>query len=367
MALKENLTPAQALNKAKIRLMSTPDSAFFTTVCFSLKHIWDDTVPTAATDGRNIRFNPEFFLSLTTDEQVFLLLHEAMHVAYLHLDRKMGRKHSKWNVAGDLVINQHLVDRGFKMPKMGLFDPQYKDMSTEEVYNRLPEDPACPMPDLMECDGEPDVLQREIEDILVRAQIQSKMENDKPGTIPGEVQIFLNGLLDPKLPWNRILQKYLFNYAKNDYTFKKFNRRYFPTFLLPGLRSEALIDLAVAVDTSGSVTDEEFKVFISEIHAILRMMKPEKITLLQFDTQLRSAESVRSVTELSQVKFSGRGGTSIGPVLQWIDENKPQLTLIFTDGCFGFYGQETQRDVIWLIHNNPQFDASFGKVIYYAI
>ena len=69
------ITPAQALNKAKIRLMSTPDSAFFTTVCFSLKHIWDESIPTAATNGKEIRFNPDFFMSLNTDEQVFLLLH----------------------------------------------------------------------------------------------------------------------------------------------------------------------------------------------------------------------------------------------------------------------------------------------------
>ena len=367
MALKENLTPAQALTKAKIRLMSTPDSAFFTTVCFSLKHLWDDTLLTAATDGTSIRFNPQFFLSLTTDEQVFLLLHESMHVAYQHINRKMGREHRKWNVAGDLVINQHLVDRGFKMPSMGLLDPQYRDMSTEQIYDRLPNDPPCPMPDLLDSTMEPDALKREIEDILVRAQVQSKMENDKPGSIPGEIQIFLNGLLEPKLPWYRILQKYLSSYNKNDYTFRKFNRRYFPKFILPGLRSENLIEIAVAIDTSGSVTDDEFQVFVSEVHAILRMMNPEKISLIHFDTRIRSIDTVKTVKELSKVQFTGRGGTSIGPVMNWINENKPQLTLIFTDGCFGFYGQETQRDVIWLIHNNPQFDASFGKVIYYDI
>ena len=367
MTLKENLTPVQALNKAKIRLMSSPDSAFFTTVCFSLKHVWDDQVPTAATDGRNIRFNPEFFLSLTTDEQVFLLLHEAMHVAYQHINRKMGREHQKWNVAGDLVINQHLVDRGFKMPQMFLLDSQYKDMSTEQVYDLLPNNPPCPMPDLLDGDIDADELQREVEDILVRAQLQARMDNDKPGSIPGEIQIFLNGLLEPKLPWYRILQKYLFTFNKNDYTFKKFNRRYFPQFILPGLRSDALVKIAIAVDTSGSVSNEEFKVFVSEVHAILRMMNPESIDLIHFDTKIRSVDSVKTVKELSQVKFSGRGGTSIGPVLQWIDENKPQLTLIFTDGCFGFYGQETKRDVIWLIHNNPQFEAPFGKLIHYAI
>ena len=54
----------KALDKAKVALMSKPDSVFFTTVCFSLKHVWDDSIPTAQTNGLEIRYNPEFFMQL---------------------------------------------------------------------------------------------------------------------------------------------------------------------------------------------------------------------------------------------------------------------------------------------------------------
>lgn len=361
----------QALNKAKIKLMARPDSAFFTTVCFSLKHVWDGSIPTACTDGKEIRYNPAFFMSLSTEEQVFLLLHESMHVAYLHMVRTQTRDRRKWNIAADYVINQQLVDRGFKMPSMGLLDAQYAGMSTEEVYKLLPENPTqeCDM-DIIPGNGDlatEEQLTQDVQDILVRANIQSKMSNDKPGTIPGDIQIFLDKLLNPKLPWNRILQKYLNAFCKNDYSFRKPNRRFFPKYHLPSLYGEKLMNLSVAVDTSGSVSDHDFKVFVSEVGSIFRMMTPEVVTLVQFDTDIKSVDTIKSIADLMRCKFTGRGGTEINPVLEWANEKKPQLLLIFSDGGFRFHGTQTKSETLWIIHNNPSWVAPFGTVIHYAV
>lgn len=358
-----------ALDKAKIGLMSKPDSAFFTTICFSLKHIWDESIPTAATNGSYIKFNTAFFMSLSPEERIFLLIHESMHVAYLHMARLMGRNHQKFNKAADHVINLMLIARGFKMPTGGLADPQYIGLNTEEVYDLLPDpDPSkeydC---DIQEGEGTLEEVQAQIEDILIRASIQSKMQNDAPGTIPGEIEIFLQKLLDPKLPWNRILSKYLLNFAKNDYSMRKPNRRFFPKHYLPSLYNETLMDIAVAADISGSVTDEEFKVIASETHGILKNMRPKEIKLIQFDTEIKSVDSLKTAHDLSQVEFKGRGGTDIDPVLNWTNENKPQLLLVFTDGGFSFSSLTTKVPTIWLIHNNPNFTAPFGKVIHYSI
>ena len=365
--LAKTITPDVALNRAKIRLMSTADAVFFTSVCFSLRFRWDETIPTAATDGKGLFVNTEFFMSLDTDEQVFLMLHESMHAAYLHMLRRGARDPQRWNAAADFVINLQLVQRGFKMPKQGLLDHGYDGMSVEQVYALLPEAVTLPWPDIMDCDGDPQNTEREMEDILVRAQLRSKMENDAAGTIPGDIEHFLNKLLEPKLPWQRILQKHMHAYSKDDYTFKKFNRRYFPQYILPGLRTEALMKIAIAVDISGSVSDEEFTQFITETHTIMRMMKPEEISFIQFDTRIQSVHSVKNVKELSQLTFTGRGGTMIEPVLAWVEEHKPQLTLIFTDGGFNFYRQDEVKNVTWLIHNNPGFKAPFGRVIHYNV
>lgn len=361
-----------ALSKAKIQLMSRPDSAFFTTLAFSLIHEFSSKTSTACTNGKKITYNPEFFMSLSPDERIFLILHEAMHCAYLHMERLQSRDARRFNIAADHVINLQLIERGFKMPSVGLADKAYSGMSTEEVYNALPTPPEdIQLPgfgqDLEEPEGPVEELANEIQDILVRASLQSKIAEDKTGTIPGDIQIFLDRLLKPKLPWNRLLQKYLHTFSKNDYSFRKPNRRFFPKHHLPSLYSENLMDIAVAVDTSGSVSDQEFNRFVTETASILKMMKPEKITVVQFDTAIKSTKEIRNIRDLMGIQFTGRGGTRIAPVIEWANKTKPQLLLVFSDGRFRFYDNKANSKTLWLIHNNQQFQAPFGKVIHYEI
>lgn len=357
----------KALNKAKIALMSSPNSAFFTTLCFNLKIVWDDSDPTAYTDGTVIGINPGYFMELKPEERVSLLLHETLHVAYLHMTRQGSRDHRKFNHAADYVINLQLLLRNFPIPNNWLLDHQYAGMSTEQVYDLLPDTlPLPPMSDLREPEGKLAHLEERVQDILVQAVMQSKMSGDAPGTIPGEIEIFVNNLLEPKLPWNRILQKFMSTLTKDDYSWKRPNRRFFPQHILPSLHSEKMMSIAVAVDTSGSVSDADFKQFISEVHSILRRMKPEKITVIQFDTSLKSVNDVKDVRDLQKLKFTGRGGTSIAPVIEWANQHKPRLLLVFSDGYFHFYDNQTAVQTLWLVHNNPGFSPPFGKTIHYT-
>lgn len=359
----------KAYDLAKIGMMTKPDTAFFTTIVFSLRLIWDWNLSTAATDGSSIRVSPAFFISLSPEERIFLLVHEAMHVALLHMTRLADRKHRKWNIACDHYINLLLIERGFKMPKNGLADPQYKGLSSDEIYARLPDPPPSdnsPM-DLEPPTQPPEDLSNEVADILVRAAIQSKLQNETPGSIPGDIEIFLDRLLNPKLPWQRILQKYIQNLSKHDYSWRKPNRRFFPQHYLPSMFSEKLMDIAIAVDASGSVTDEDFNVFVSETMGILKMMKPDKISLLQFDKVIKSVDVITNIRDLMNVKFIGRGGTRIEPIMEWAAENKPKLLLVFTDGEFHFYKDDYKTNTVFLIHNNPGFESPYGKVIHYEI
>lgn len=362
----------QALNRTKIALMESANSAFFATLAFSLKHSFDEKAPTAFTDGINVKYNPAWFASMPPDERLFLMLHETLHVAYLHtLKSRIGtRTHNRWNYAADHVINLQLIERGYKMPSIGgLADPLYKGLNVEQVYDRLPDYPNAPKWDDLkpsDINGQQEIAS-DVQDILVRASIASKMAGDKPGTIPGEIELFINNLLDPKLPWNRILQKYLMAFAKNDYTFKKPARRYFPKHYMPSMLSQNLMNMAIAVDISGSVSDSDFKRFVSEIASIFRMMKPELIQLIQFDTEIKSVDTIKSIQDLMKVKFAGRGGTDIDPVMKWCNENKPQLLMVFTDGEFRTYTDKVTTETIWLIHNNKNFTTPYGKVIHYEI
>lgn len=366
-------TARKALDKAKIALMSKSDTVFFTTLCFSMVHEITEEVDTAATNGECIKYNPSFLMSLTDEERVFLMVHEAMHVALLHLIRRGDRDPEKWNMAADYVINLMLVDRGFKMPKDGLLDRLFAGMDTVQVYDLLPNNPpfGCPMLDI-QAPGEqsPEEVQQaeqRIQDIVVRAALQSKMAGDKPGTIPGDIQIYLDKLLNPILPWDKLLRRFMMDLAKTDYSWRKPNRRYMPEYHLPTLYGEKLGHIAIAVDTSGSVSDKDFHRFVSEINGVLKKLKPSQISLIQFDTMIKSIDVVKTERQLGQVNFHGRGGTRINQVIEWAAKEKPLVLVVFSDGEFHHYHTNPKCPVLWMIHGNKKFTAPYGKVIHYEV
>lgn len=366
------------LNKAKIGLMSKRDSAFFTTILFSLKFMWDREIPTAYTDGEVIHVNPEFFESLSPEFRITMMVHEAMHVAYMHVDptRMQMRDPEVWTQAADHVINIQLKSRGFAMPDNWLCEDRFDKLSTEEVYDILIEEQkkgkGNPPPGMMDvkasCKSQPDLVQG-VKDMLVRAQMQSQMANEKPGAIPGDLQLFLDKLLNPKLPWQTILRKYLTSMSKHDYSWRKPNRRHFPEHHLPSQWSESMEDLVIGVDISGSVADHEFKRFVDEIAGIFKMMKPKKITLVQFDTRIQHVDEIRSIADLMKVEFHGRGGTDVTEILDFAAKKKAKITLIFTDGDFYKPKTDSKPNTIWMIHNNEKHWVSpgFGKTIHYTI
>jgi predicted metal-dependent peptidase len=365
----------KALDKAKIELMSSPNSAFISTVCFSMKCLWRDDLPTAATNGRAIWFNPYAYLALSPGKQLSRLLHETWHPALLHLDRVGSRDPKVWNMACDYFINLMLTDAGYEKIDTWLHDPQFRHMSADEIYKYLMDNqPEGGFPDFDEQDMDPPKdeperieLQCHMDQVLIRAVMHSKMAGDAPGSVPGEVETYLDKLMNPILPWNRILLKHMHGLNKTDYSWKRPNRRFFPEHHLPSLYGDALDEIAAFVDISGSVSDQDFNQTVSEVHQVIKQFKPRLLHFGQFDTEIKSVRKINTVRELLNTPFTGRGGTLIRPVIEWIKEHKPKLTLIFTDGGFRMYPDDPGTPVIWLIHNNPNWTAPYGKVIHYEM
>ncbi|MGH1461266.1 MAG: vWA domain-containing protein [Neptuniibacter sp.] len=369
------------LDRAKIKLMQNPNSTFITTVLFSLKFSWDQSIPTACTNGLTLQFNPDWFQTLSEDERVGVLVHEAWHVAFQHMTRVDDKDFQDWNIATDYVINNMLDDKGYSLPEGGCLDHQYDDMTSEQVYDKIHNDQNHPgrknfQPDMKDMSGsaqsqlskdQAQQIQSQIEDIVIKAHTQAQMAQDDPGSIPGEIQLAIDKLLNPKLPWYEILNRYMNGLAPEDYSFRKFNRRFLPDFYLPTLYSEALGEITVAVDTSGSITDEQFLEFVTEIDSIQRNLKPEKTTVIDFDTSIKAIHELNDGEDVRRIQFTGRGGTDIKEVLEWGKENKPNALVIFTDGYFYKHDIDPEIPVIWVIHSGGygNFDYPFGKIIEY--
>ena len=361
-----NITPhSQALDKAKIGLMNRKDAVFYASVCLSLKHVWDDSLPTAATDGTCIYYNPEFLMSLSPDERVFLLFHEVSHVALDHITRGKAFNPKKYNYAADYVINLQAQQQGYKIPKGALLDSQYADMTTEAVYKLLPDPPANYDCDIKPSDADPEKYKQRLDDILIKAGMEARAAGVSPANLPAEIQFYIDSLVSPKLPWHTILRKVAMTLVKRDLNYRRPSRRYYPDFIIPTARSESMDSAAIICDTSGSVTDTQFGHFLSETVSVLKMIKPREISFVQFDTCIKGVDTVREAGDIKDIKFVGRGGTLIQPVLDWINLNKPKVAIIFTDGEFHPIEYLGKTPIIWIIHSNPNFQSKFGRIVHY--
>jgi predicted metal-dependent peptidase len=365
----------KALNRAKIALMSRPDSVFLSTILFSLDFHWDSVIPTACTDGITLKVNPDWFVSLSENKRVGLLAHEAWHVAFQHMIRGMGLDPVRFNKAADYVINNMLISQGFELPDGGLWDKQYNNMSTEQVYALLPvSDPNDPYDcdviygdDGSKSDEEIAAIEEKVTSIILKAATQSKIEKDKAGTIPGEIEELIEALRNPLLPWNIILQNYMSEYAKEDYSYRIPNRKYFPEFYLPSMYSESITNIAVAVDASGSVRSHEFSAFLSEIEDFRVNLQPKSTTIIGFDTKIVSEVVLTESDSIDQVKFIGRGGTNLSPVFNHFDKNPPTVLIVFSDLDCEKITKAPEYDVIWICVNNPKATVDFGKLIHITI
>jgi len=380
-----------ALKVAKITMMMQKNTTFYTTILFSLKQTISSTMPgmtTAATDGRDLYVHPKFFIDLTPNERITLLAHEALHVALDHMHRIGNRDPKLWNIAADYVINGSLKKAGYTLPQGGLYDQKYDGMTTEEVYNILDKKSDTEKANLIKpCNGgagamngqdiqypdpqdQDQVTQEDVTEIILRATTQAKAMGQEAGSLPGEIEIELQRTLNPPLPWNVILQHYLTDYAKDDYSFRRPNRRFMPDHYMPVAYSEAIANIAIFVDASCSVSPNDFNTMITKIAEIQATMNPKKITVIAFDTQIKS---VQELTEddnpFKKLKFKGRGGTRIAPVHTWIGENKPTVTIVFTDGEFPQTDPvDRTAPIIWLIHDDPKWKSKVGgRVVHYNI
>lgn len=365
------------LSRAKILMLGKKGAVFFSTVCLSLETIVTDSIPTAATNGKYIKFNPDFFLSLSEEERVFVLAHETLHVIFIHMSRRGDRHPVLWNVAGDYVINALLKEQGYRLIEGVLYDPQYANMTTEEVYKKLLEEGNEDNPDFDDLeeidfhgdDSAQEKFEDEIKDTVIRAKLLAEMSGE--GTNSPALQRFLSDLLKPKLNWKAILRKYVTaTVCKSDYSWKKPKQRG-QTFI-PRLRSQQVGQIDIAIDTSGSISDHEFNQFLSEVYGVLKSVKPTSIGLIQWDHQLRANDTVKTVQDITRLPFAGGGGTCVSKAFQGYADNKTsQLLVIITDGYF--FPEDPikeKRPVLWIVHNNPGFCPPWGrkdKVIHYSI
>ena len=357
------------LRHAKIDLMTK--SVFLSTICLSLKHLFTEDIPTAGTNGLSIIYNPDFLTSLTAGERTGLLAHEVWHVAFSHLTRLGERDKVLWNKAGDYVINLMLSNSGYIIPTGGLLDHRFANMSTEEVYEIIKDEPQpegegqeffVDLLDPPEGTAPVDVGDK-ITDIIIKAHLQSSIANKAKGEIPSEIARMIDDLINPKLPWHQILVRFLSDMVKDDYTWMKPNRRYYPDYYLPSQYSPTLGNIIVAIDTSGSVEQDELTEMLTEVASIKETFKPEKLTIIDCDSEIHNIHEIEKYDNITDIEFHGDGGTDFQPVIDYCNENEPEVLIYFTDLYSDDVVDVGNYPIIWICTSDHD-PANIGETIY---
>lgn len=348
---------------------------------------------TTATDARAFYYNAEYVEGLNLDQAQFMLAHEALHCALSHFARREHRKKHRWDLACDLAINPLLIKDGLKPPPGALYLDQFEGLTAEEIYPSIadmedetetldqhlydnedsqgkrdagqggsspqrtgegrgaeaeadPDRGGAPQPKPLS-DSEREQLSVQWRQRLAGAAQQAL----QAGKLGGGLARLVDHLLQPQLPWRMLLAKYMTAISRDDYNYSRPSRRE-GTAILPSLRSSQ-VDLVVVLDTSGSISADEIREFMSEVDAIKGQVRA-RITLHACDAEL-AKDGPWEFEPWEEFKlprdFTGGGGTRFTPVFDWIAgrDRQPDLLLYFTDAQGEFPEREPLYPVLWLV------------------
>ena len=343
---------------------------------------------TAATDGRHLFYNREFFGGLTTKQVEFVVAHEILHNVFDHMGRNEGRDRQIFNIAADYCVNGQLIRDhiGEQPPEIKIFhDPQHYNKSAEQVYDEIFEkydqEQLAALGQLLDDhidwekdgDGRPAYSKDELKQIRdeIREATMQAANAAGAGNTPANVARMIKELTEPKMNWRELLRQQIQSTIKTDYSFSRPNRKGWHTgAILPGMKFDETIDIAVSLDMSGSITDEMSMDFITELKGIMDEYKDYNIKLWCFDTKVYNEQDFDGYSgeDILSYEIMGGGGTDFMCNWAYMKENDivPKKFIMFTDGYpWDSWGDDNYCDTLFIIHGNDKIVPPFGSHAYY--
>jgi predicted metal-dependent peptidase len=384
------------LTKARVRMLLK--HPFWGNLATRMKLIEaSDWCSTAATDGRNFYYCTDFINKLDDDELVFLFGHEVGHCVFDHMGRRGDRDAQVWNMAGDYLVNDMLIQNnvGKKISSVPLlWDPKYRDMTAEEVYDELMKNAVKIQVTLdMHMDGSGEESEGEgkgsdgkskssgikideetakkIRDEMKEAILQSAQAAGA-GNVPGHVRRFIQQFTAPKMRWQDLLRIQLESSLKNNYSFMRPSRKAWHTgAVLPGMLPAEQLDVVVAIDMSGSISNEMAADFLSEVKGMMDLYNSYTIHVYCFDTEVYNPQTFSDDygDDITEYEPMGGGGTDFDCCFEYMksEDINPKQFIMFTDGypC-GSWGDENYCDTLFVVHGNNSIEAPFGVTAHYT-
>lgn len=347
---------------------------FFARIMLSLDRHPVDEKSNIKTLGVNkfghLFFNTAYVKNLSFDHLQAAVSHECGHLAFLSFDRQKNRDHELWNIATDIAINYILVDAGMslhpdwlvpekdgtmKLPAAKL-TINVKDLPAEKIYELLEKQSEKVKANYksqdshLEGDSDGDggntgeaasgdagnqQNQHKWKQICANAAAFAKNR----GTLSGAIERVLDGILNPKLNWKELLNKYITREIPYNYSYSKPGKKSYATGVyMPSIVKENL-NVVITCDVSGSVSPKEYKDFMSEVLGIITAYDQVNARVMFWSTYIDQLDDRivdrDSAQDLLTYKAHSSGGTEISCVARYMQEKsiESRIVIHLTDGC----------------------------------
>lgn len=372
---------------------------------------------TFGTCGRKFYYNREYVKSLSKGQLKWSIIHMIYHLAYGHLERRSGKNKKLWDMANDYIINysieQEVVKKNLaERPAGALYSEKYTDeFTSEELYRILEENSVeikIPLDEHMDLLGEDDdgngsgytvtVVGDEngkphltdADMASIRTEIQSAIMNaiqscEDAGQVPAGIRRLIKDLTSPVMDWRALLETHIQSQVKGDYSLTNPSKRSWALgVILPSQKYLNTIDVSVTIDTSGSMTDQMLKDFLSEVKGIMETFEDFKLRLWTFDGTVHNPKlfTPHNLDEIFSYDPMGGGGTLFMPNWDFMKDPAkfdfadregfeepfvPNKFVMFTDGYYGdSWGDPDYCDTLFVLHGTNSMVADFGLTAYYS-
>jgi predicted metal-dependent peptidase len=212
---------------------------------------------------------------------------------------------------------------------------------------------------------------QKIRDEIKEAVLSAAAASDGAGNLPAGVKRLIQDMTAPKMNWREFLRMQLESTIKSDFTWMRASRRgWHMDAIMPGMKNDEMIDIAISIDASGSMSADMLKDILSETQGIMDSFPAYKLHVVSFDTRVYNPTTYDSenLDNLVDYEIHGGGGTDFDCVFEYFKENdiQPKRHIMFTDGYpFGSWGDENYCDTVFIIHGTTSVIPPWGQHAYY--
>lgn len=420
----QNLWPDNLTEARRYLLRNKP---FYGLTIIGSATVFTEDMPTAATDGKSIFLNPKFIHRMPPAHLATVLAHEAIHIIRKDPDT-LARKQwpdgtplldpAKFNIVADSWINgsKALGGEGCPFPTniKPITNPEWDraSLTVRQRYDSLSDPPPQPPqphgndPDDSDGDGPDSDGDSDDSDDSQQQDSKGKPKDSSPtkgkggiekgddiiphrlspeevteqrikvrqayeaarsiGKVPAWAEQLIEEIKNPKLDYRSLIQAWLRSNAdKQALSYRRLNHRYLPDFYAPTLTGESFGNLAIGLDTSGSVWSKAPE-FLSEVNGILKQLSPMNTILVPFDTEPKYPTEFpagETIETHGSYKLYGGGGTDFRCVFNYLADKPCDALIMLTDLQGDFPDTQPRYPVLWVSTEADQ-TAPFGTVVH---